>query len=207
MTSVRSLLVLGITLSSSTLFAQASGRDTTPRTPPPFVARGLHGSGHEALQPLVGTWRVEKTLYVAGGTPDRPLTSRQITSRRAWLANRRFLRDETEGRIGGGPYWRLGLLGYSTMDKCYEWVTVDGLNANMMIYRGEPGSGPVQPISVSGTFTDQGLIDERTAGKPVKQRVVIRIEGQDRHVIELYFQPPGEPEFLADRSVYTRIGK
>ena len=91
------------------------------------------------------------------------------------------------------------------MDKCYEWVTVDGLNANMMIYRGVPGSGPQQPIVVAGAFTDQGIVSEQTTGKSVKQRVVIRVENDDRHVIELYFQPPGREEFLADRSIYTRV--
>ena len=92
--------------------------------------------------------------------------SKKFSSLRFSLADRRFLRDQTRGQIAGSPYWRLGLLGYSTMDKCYEWVTIDGLNANMMIYRGAPGSGPQQPITVAGTFTDQGIVSENTAGNP-----------------------------------------
>jgi uncharacterized protein DUF1579 len=202
----RSLLAFAILVISSIASGEEGGRTAAPPLPA-FAQRGLPGAAHKALQPLVGTWRVEKTLYVAGGTPTKPLTSREITARREWLAEGRFLRDVTEGRIGGASYWRLGLLGYSTMDKRYEWVTIDGLNANMMVYQGESGSGPSQPITVVGTFTDQGIISESTAGKPVRQRVVIRIERDDRHVIELYFRPPGEDELLADRSIYTRIGK
>ena len=195
MLSIRALVVLSIVVT------QGASQGL-----PSFAARGLPGAGQEALKPLAGTWRVEKTLYVAGGTPDKPLTSRRIIARRVWLAGGRFLRDETQGQIGGSRYWRLGLLGYSAMDQCYEWVTVDGLNANMMIYRGDPGSGAARPVTVSGTFTDQGIISERTTGQRVKQRVVFHIDSSNRHVIELYFQPPGEGEFLADRSVYTRIG-
>ena len=55
-------------------------------------------------------------------------------------------------------------------------------------------------------FTDQGVVNERTVGKPVAQRTVIRIENNDRHVYELYFTPPEGKEQLADRSVYTRVG-
>jgi hypothetical protein len=202
----RLLLAFALLVTSSAISAQQnSPRVAAPL--PPYAERGLPGPGHKLLEPLVGTWQVEKMLYVAGGTPENPLTSREITSQREWLADGRFLRDETRGQIAGSPYWRLGLLGYSTMDKCYEWVTIDGLNANMMIYRGAPGSGPQQPITVAGTFTDQGIISENTAGKSVKQRVVIRIEGHDRHVIELYFQPSGQDELLADRSIYTRVAK
>ena len=40
---------------------------------------------------------------------------------------------------------------------------------------------------------------------PVVQRTVIRIEGNDRNVSELYFTPPGGKEQLALRLVYTRI--
>ena len=38
---------------------------------------------------------------------------------------------------------------------------------------------------VTGVFTDQGVVNEQTVGKPVAQRTVIRIEGNDRHVFEL----------------------
>jgi len=37
------------------------------------------------------------------------------------------------------------------------------------------------------------------------QRTVIRIEGNDRNVSELYFTPLGGKEQLALRLVYTRI--
>jgi hypothetical protein len=61
------------------------------------------------------------------------------------------------------------------------------------------------PIEVTGVFTDQGVVNEQTVGKPVGQRTVIRIESSDRHVSELYFTPPGGDELLALRLVYTRI--
>jgi hypothetical protein len=91
------------------------------------------------------------------------------------------------------------------MDGRYEWVTIDSLNTTMMIYLGKPGSGGQMPIDMTGVFTDQGVVDDQTVGKPVGQRTVIRIENNNRHVFELYFTPPGKKEFLADRTVYTRV--
>lgn len=58
---------------------------------------------------------------------------------------------------------------------------------------------------MSGAFTDQGMIGEETVGKPIDQGTVIQIESDDRHIVELYFTGPNGEEFLADRSVYTRV--
>jgi hypothetical protein len=58
---------------------------------------------------------------------------------------------------------------------------------------------------MSGTFTDQGLISEQTAGRRIAQRTVIRIRSEDRHDIGLYFTAPARPEMLIDHSVYTRL--
>jgi quinol monooxygenase YgiN len=113
--------------------------------------------------------------------------------------------DTTEGTVGGQPYWRRGWLGYSNIDRRYEWVTV-APRVPMMIYLGTPGSGERLPIDVSGVFTDQGAVNEQTVGKPIVQRTLIRIESNDRHVSELYFTPPGGREQLALRLVYTRTG-
>jgi Protein of unknown function (DUF1579) len=174
---------------------------------PDWVRRGIPGSGHAALKPLTGTWRVHKSIYgTMGRSPDLPpIVSDDIMTRREWVADGHYLEDLTEGTVEGKPYWRKGWLGYSIMDRRYEWVTIDSLNTTMMRYLGKPGSGERMPIDMAGVFTDQGVVNEKTVGKPVGQRTVIRIENNDRHVFELYFTPPGGKEQLADRSVYTRM--
>lgn len=144
------------------------------------------------------------TLYIAMGSPEHPVTSTDLVAHREWIAGGRFLYDVTQGTLGGAPYWRAGTLGYSNVDARYEWVTQDATNANMMIYQGKPKTGPHFPASLSGTFTDQGILGERYAGKTVRQRTVIKIDGPDSHTIDLYFTPPGGREKLAARAVYTR---
>jgi quinol monooxygenase YgiN len=175
---------------------------------PAWVKRGFPAEGHAALEPLIGSWRVHKSIYgTMGRSPDLPpIVSDEITTTREWVAGGHYIQDTTTGSVEGQPYWRRGWLGYSNMDRRYEWVTIDSLNTTMMIYLGKPGSGTERPIVMTGAFTDQGVVGEDTVGKLVAMRTVIRIENPDRHVFELYFTPPGGREQLADRSVYTRVG-
>jgi hypothetical protein len=172
---------------------------------PPIVQRTAPGPGHKALEPLVGDWRVDKQLYVAIGTPERPAKSEGMTTHRAWIGDGRFLHDVTRGTIGGQAYYRAGFLGFNPMDKRYEWTTADNFTPLLMSYHAKTGSGVTLPIAMTGTFTDPGVTGEANVGKSIPMRTVIKIEGPDRHVFELYFTAPGKPEVLADRMVFTRI--
>jgi Protein of unknown function (DUF1579) len=173
---------------------------------PDWARRGIPGAGHAALAPLVGSWRVEMGIYgTMGRSADLPpIVSNDIRTTRIWVADGQYIEETTEGTVEGQPYWRRGWLGYSNLDRRYEWVTI-APRVPMMIYLGKPGSGEQMPIEVTGVFTDQGVVSERTVGKPVVQRTVFRIESNDRHVSELYFTPSGEKEQLALRIVYTRL--
>jgi hypothetical protein len=186
--------------------SDGSAASPTQQAVPAWVQRGIPGPGHAALTPLVGSWSVELSVYGAmGRSPDLPpLESKDIRTTRAWVADGQYLEDTTEGTVGGQPYWRRGWLGYSNLDRRYEWVTI-APRVPMMIYLGKPGSGAEMPIEVTGVFTDQGVVNEDTVGRPVAQRTVIRIDDDDRHVFELYFTPPGGKEQLALRSAYTRV--
>jgi quinol monooxygenase YgiN len=192
----------------------AQNPDTQPETPkavntdvPKWVSRGLPGPGHAALEPLAGQWRVHYEVHATLGrsADEPPLVSDDVTCKRAWVGGGRYLEDTTEGTVAGSPHWRRGWLGYSNMDKRYEWVTIDSTNSTMMIYLGEPGSGPKQPINMTGVFTDQGVAGEAAVGKRVPMRTEINIESNDRHTFNLYFTPPAKTEVLAVRTVYTRV--
>src|SRR5262245_11220291 len=208
----RSVLVAAATCTLTLLavaqspgFAQ-QGLPPGQQVVPAWVQRGSPSAGHAALGPLVGSWRVQQSVYgTMGRSPDLPpIVSQDIRTTRVWVADGQYIEDTTEGTVGGQLYWRRGWLGYSNIDRRYEWVTV-APRVPMMIYLGKPGSGDQLPIEMTGVFTDQGVVSEQTVGKPIGQRTVIRIESQDRHIFELYFTPPGGKEQLALRSVYTRI--
>ena len=203
----RSLLAMG----GAGLVVGLSSRSARAQSPVPalqglplFVKRGLPGPFHEALRPLEGSWAVDKRIYIAIGTKERPAVSRSMTCKRVWVGGGKHLQDVTEGSLGDGSYYRMGVLGFSTMDHRYEWVTFDALNANMMLYYSAAMDVPSARIVLTGTFTDQGLLGEAHAGKSIPMRTTMEIQGPDRHVIDLIFMPPGEPEVLIDHSIYTR---
>jgi Protein of unknown function (DUF1579) len=210
-----SLLSIALLLAAPAALAQnpapagppAAGRAAAPDMPA-WLRRSQPGPGHAALQPLVGTFRQHKEIF--GGLLGRPkdaptIVSDDVTTTRRWVGGGRWMEDVSEGSILGGPYWRHGWLGYSNMDQRFEWVTVDGFNTTLMSYAAAPKSGEKAPLDMVGQFTDQGVVGEATVGKTVSMRTVIRIENQDRHVFELYFTPPGEKEYLVDRTSYTRV--
>jgi hypothetical protein len=200
------MIRIGIKMTKVMAFFLVVGSLGAQQLVPDWVRRGIPGSGHAALKPLVGNWRVHKSIYgTMGRSPDLPpIISEDITTRREWVADGHYIEDLTTGTVQGKPYWRKGWLGFSNMDRRYEWVTIDSLNTTMMRYLGKPGSEEKMPIDMTGVFTDQGVVNEHTVGKSVGQRAVIIIENNDRHTFELYFTPPGGKEQLVDRSVYTR---
>jgi hypothetical protein len=203
----RSLLACGVLglvggLMPARAFAQASSAPASDL--PPFVKRGLPGPFHSKLNPLEGRWAVDKRIYVAVGTKEHPAVSHGMTCERHWVGGGKHLEDVTQGGLGDGTYYRLGVLGFSTMDHRYEWATFDALNANMMLYYSAAEDTPGNRIVMTGVFTDQGLLGEAYAGKSIPMRTTLEILGPDRHVIDLTFMPPGESEVLIDHSVYTR---
>jgi hypothetical protein len=198
------LILAGVLLSINGWYSGFAQQEKTPA----WKTRGLPGKGHAALEPLAGTWRVQMKFYATfGRSPDAPpIVADGLTCKREWVAGGRYLEDLTEGKISDAePYWRKGWLGYSNMDRRYEWVTIDAVNTTMMTYVGASGSGDKMPISMSGAFTDQGVAGEQTVGKAVGMRTVIKIENRDHHVFELYFTPPGKGEVLATTGIYTRV--
>jgi hypothetical protein len=206
-------LLLFILLCANFISAQTNQPKAAAPTPgeknlPAVFKNGLRNEMHARLDVLTGDWNVEQETYYLGKKLEKPLRSNNMTCRREWIegpGEKRFLRDETTGKYGDSAYYRLGILGYSTMDRRYEWNTIDGMNANMMTYKGKPGSAsPTGEISMEGEFTDQGILGDAYVGKSIFQRTVIRIETPDRHVFDIYFRPPGEKEILIVHGIYTR---
>ncbi len=169
-----------------------------------LASRAEPGAAHKALQPLVGKFKVEKKIFVAMGTKNKPAISVAMTATREWVGDGRFLREITQGKVNGAPYWREGLLGFNPSNQRYEWSTADNVTPIMMQYRSKNGTMRYNPIELSGAFTDLGVTGEENVGKPVMMRTVITITDNDHHTFEIYFTTPEGTELLADRMDLTR---
>ena len=189
------------------LLAHSRAQTPARNDQPAMIRNGQPGAMHRRLDSLVGDWDVEMTFYIAGGSVAKPLVAGGMSCHREWITEtgNRHLRDVTQGTVGGNPYYRLGILSYSNIDRRYEWNTVDALNSNMMTYKGAKNSGSLTgDIVMSGEFTDQGVLGDAYVGKSIRQKTVIKIASDNNHVFELYLTPPGEKERLVSTARYTR---
>ena len=112
--------------------------------------------------------------------------------------------EEAEGTLGGNPCYRLDILGFSTIDKRYEWTTFDSVTPSAMTYRGPNLARGTHVLSLPGTFADPGLLGPNYVGKTIPMCTVITIRENDRHTFDIYLTPPGESERLIDRVIYVR---
>ncbi|GAA4620034.1 hypothetical protein GCM10023196_002430 [Actinoallomurus vinaceus] len=184
--------------------AGTTGVASAPRPAASSPADNLNpGPYHRALNPLVGTWKAVKTNYLLG-TGGKPVVSRDITVKVNWISKTggRFLQEKTDGTLAGKRYYRLGILGFSTIDRRYEWTTFDSVTPTAMTYRGAPVTAVTSVLSIPGEFTDPGVLGPDYLGKTIPMRTVVTLSGKP--TFDLYFTPPGQPERLVDRVVYTR---
>lgn len=93
--------------------APAQTPATTSDASPPWVQRGAKGAGQAAMAPLVGSWRVELSIYgTMGRNPDwPPIVSKDLRATRSWIADGHYLEETIEGTVDGKPYWRRGWRG------------------------------------------------------------------------------------------------
>lgn len=200
--------LLAVALTALTVGAAGCSNDTgSASAPAPTSTATVQpaDAGHRMIGRLAGEWNGAKSTFIAGGTADNPLRS-HIVSRWSWITKtgNNFLREEAEGTLGGKPYYRLGLLGYSPADDRFEWTTVDSVTPMTMTYKGEKGSGGQPDITALGEFTDPGVLGPQFVGKTIAMRTRISFEGSDHVVMRIYFTPPGGPEALADQVDLTR---
>jgi hypothetical protein len=189
------------------LTGSAAASATAPPAPSPASSPSAGpldpGPFHHRLDQLVGTWKAVKENYILSGD-GTPIVSRDITVRTRWIAETggRFLQERTDGTLGGKKYFRLGVLGFSNIDRRYEWTTFDSVTPTAMTYRGPALSQVTSVLSIPGTFTDPGILGPEYVGRTIPMRTVITLGAHPR--FDLYFTPPGQQERLVDRVVYTR---
>src|SRR6266852_3193386 len=171
----RAYIIAGASVLVTTLLSSAQNNKSESANPPAaktdlpaWVRRGIPGEGHAALKPLIATWRVHKSIYgTVGRSPDLPpVVSTDITTNRQWVADGHYVEDLTDGTLNGQPYWRKGWLGYSIMDRRYEWVTIDPLHTTMMIYYAQTASGATLPIDMTPVFNHPGVASQARVGTP-----------------------------------------
>jgi len=151
------------------------------------------GPAHKALEPLVGDWTVEARFWMGGPEP----TESKGTATKRWILGGRFLQEDFKGEFMAMPFQGLGLTGYDKMKQKYVGVWIDSMGTAMATSEGtSDAQGKV--LTMSGTMDDP-MTGEKN--KPIKY--VMRIAGQDKHVMEMHDLSLGEKSKMGEIT-YTR---
>lgn len=163
---------------------------------PNFQEMGRPGAEHERLEPFVGTFRAQVTLWMG---PNETVSSTGTMTNTRELGGL-FLRQEYTGDPSEGPFPNFegrGFWGYNKTTRKYEGFWIDNASSVMQMEAGE--------VDASGkTWTMEGRVPNPATGEPMTKRSVIMLEGRDRHRMNMYFVTGPGQETKAMEITYTR---
>jgi hypothetical protein len=149
--------------------------------------------GHRRLEPLVGTFAVKATMWMAPGAP--PMVSDAV-SEHHWVLGGRQLEQIFRGNMMGEAFEGRGYTGYDNVQKKYVGTWMDSM-----------GTGIMTSASV-GKPTDQKITFECTCHEPLvgasRMRAVVKIVDQDHHIYEMWRMGPTGKEFRTMLCEYAR---
>ena len=153
------------------------------------------GEHHEALAQFLGDWDLEIKLTIPGA----PNQSWAAKAHYEWLIDGRWLGQRIVGTFMDQPFESFSINGYDTYAKNHVAISVSSHDNAIYSSRGL-ATDPTGKIT-----TLFGTINEYMTGelnKPVK--VVIRVENENRHVLEIWDMAIGETGASVLEYVYTR---
>ena len=156
---------------------------------------GAPGEKHAALKPLVGKWTTTVKFWSA---PNATPEVSSGTSEKMMVLGDRFLKEDYTGTMMNMPFNGIGMTGYDNVKQSYVATWSDTNSTAVINLEGSAdGSGKV--------ITTTGECKNPMTKKPMKMKMVTRIEGNDRHVFENWMRDPKGKEYRAVEIVYTRM--
>lgn len=152
------------------------------------------GPHHKVLEQFAGTWAYASRAWMAPGAPPQESSG---TSTNVMLYGGRYLRQEVDGEMMGEPFHGMGLVGYDNVKEKYVSAWIDNMGTSVM-----PGEGTWDGATKTLTIFDDYL--DPVSGKAKKMRMVLHVEGPDRHVSQFYDTAPDGTEVRVMEIAYTR---
>lgn len=186
-------------LGSGTTFAsdEKSMGQTTEKMDPMMEAWmkfANPGEKHKLLDPMVGSWNVTTTMWMAPGAP--PSTSGG-TCENSWILGGRYVMSSFKGEFMGQPFEGIGYNGYDNYRKRFIGTWMDSASTFIMVSDGD--------VDASGrVFTFTADYDDVMTGKKCTMREIVTIVDANKHVFEMYQPDPTGKEFKGMEIVYTR---
>jgi hypothetical protein len=159
-----------------------------------WQAYATPGEGHAALKPIAGSWTATVKMWMQPGAPPQESSA---TSEAKWIMGGRYLQEDVKGTFGGMPFEGRGLTGYDNFKKKYVGTWIDNMGTGI-----ETSEGTYDAATKTLTSASEGL--DPMTGKTKKSRDLVRIEGDDKMVREMWTKGPDGKDFKVMEITYTR---
>lgn len=152
------------------------------------------GSNHKLLATLNGQWNFTTKMWMEPGAAPESSTG---TAAYTPLMDGRYIQGEYKGTFNGMPFQGLGLTGYDNVAQHFTATWADNMSTSIMLM-----TGTYDPATK--TFTYKGDMDDvMKPGTKVKVRQIVKVLGDDSHVMEWY-ESRGGKELKTMEITYTR---
>lgn len=139
---------------------------------------GKPAEAHKRFEPFVGSFRASVQMWMG---PGEPMVSTGVMTNTLELGGR-YLRHSYRGDPSPGPFPAFeghGYWGYNTVDERYEGFWIDNACTLMQWEHGQ--------VDRSGrVWTMLSTITNPQTGEPMEKKSVIRLEGENRHTMEMF---------------------
>lgn len=158
------------------------------------AAAGTPGAAHRRLDEFVGAWDgVVRAWSEPGAVPQ--VSKCNVV--RNWILDGRILHQDYDGEAEGKPFRGLALVGHDNAARKYFCVWCDSRSTGVMMQTGE--------FDANGrTLTFTGEVDDPAGSGRMTIRSTLRMEGETRHVEEVFKKGADGREFRAWEIVLTR---
>lgn len=154
---------------------------------------GVPGIEHRRLDPLIGEFVAEAKFWAAPEAPPTELTGEVVNT---WVLDGRYVRSEFKASWNEGVFQGLGYWAYDRGKKKYVELWMDSISTRVIVREGDADL-PSRTITFTGTFVDP-------LGKPVHERNVLRILGDDAYAYEMTQWYDGQEPTRVGEIVYRR---
>lgn len=161
-----------------------------------YEKAGRPGPNHKVLQQMAGTWDATAKWWAGPGEPE---VTRGVSVNKMILGGR-YLQQSYEGTAMGKPFHGMGLMAFDNVAQAFTGIWIDDMSTGIMT-----STGSLDPSGT--TLTSVSTVNDPLAKGPKKGRDVIRFEGPDRHVMEMYDTGPDGKEMKVMEITYSRRKK
>lgn len=197
-----STLGLVSTLAAGLLFGACASTHSTSSSMTPaemqeaWAKYSTPGDKHKLLEPMAGSFRATVKSRM---TADAPWEESTGSCENRWTMGGRYLESSFRGSFMTMPFEGHGITGYDNSTGKFNGVWFDNFGTGLM----PPSTGTVDASGKVFTYIRE--CRDPLTGTWTKTREVNTIKSANEHVLEMYMEPEGEPEYHSMTITFTRI--